>query len=146
MPSDTEYNKLYIDIAIRIAQMSKARRLKVGAVVVKDNCIISYGWNGSASGEDNNCEDELEDGTLVTKDSIIHAEHNAILKMIGSSSNVKDAIMFLTHSPCLTCSRFIFQSQAIREIIYGEKYRNLDGVNWLKKKGILVRQKCDSPY
>ena len=144
MPTQTDYDILYIDIAHRIAKMSKARRLKVGAVIVKDNCIISYGWNGTASGEDNNCEDELEDGTLVSKDSIIHAEINSLLKIISSGISVKDATMYLTHSPCLPCARFIFQSNVIKEVVYGEDYRNLEAVNWLKKKKILVRKKTNS--
>lgn len=160
MPNRADYDKLYIDIAVRIAKMSKARRKKVGAIIVKDHCIVSYGWNGTASGEDNCCENPKigidfslnPDGVLkdrfkpndhITKDSVIHAEMNALLKMVGSSGDATGATMYITISPCLICSRFIYQSKAIKEVVYGKMYKDLDGANWLKKKRILVRERSD---
>lgn len=160
MPSEIEYHNLYIDIAKRVAKMSKAKRLKVGAIVVKDHSIISYGYNGTPRGDDNCCEERktipIEPNTgaplpveyyldnpnnLVTKDSVVHAELNALLKLVGSTESVKDATMYITHSPCLPCCRLMVQTNgAIREVIYGEEYRDLNGIDYLKSKGILVRK------
>jgi dCMP deaminase len=134
---------LYMDWALRTAQLSHARRLKVGAVIVKDDSVISYGYNGMPAGWDNNCEDELyqQDGNagLKTKPEVLHAESNAIAKLAKSSNSGSGADIFITHSPCIECAKLIYQS-GIKRVWFGEQYRNDDGINFLKKSNISVNQ------
>jgi dCMP deaminase len=114
-----KYIKLYIDIATRIAEMSFAKRLHVGAVIVKKDNIISFGWNGMPSGWDNECEDVVTptlpylhgDGpTLKTKPEVLHAEQNALAKLAKSTESGDGATMFITHAPCIDCAKLVFQS------------------------------------
>jgi dCMP deaminase len=133
---------LYMDWARRVAQLSYARRLNVGAVVVKDDTVISYGYNGMPAGWDNDCEDQTyeEDGfhiTLKTKSEVLHAESNAIAKLAKSNNSGLDADIFITHSPCIECSKLIYQS-GIRRVFYGENYRDDAGIKFLEKSGVEV--------
>ena len=126
------------------ADCSTARRLHVGAIVVKDDRIISIGYNGMPSGWDNNCEDEVwnvhdTSCTLRTKSEVLHAESNAISKLARSSESGNGASMFITHSPCLDCAKLIYQS-GITKVYYGQQYRSLDGVEFLKKCNIGIEQ------
>ena len=134
-----------MDVAKRFAKESYARRLKVGAIVVKDDRIISVGYNGTPAGWNNNCEDESVEininseslPKLVTKPEVIHAEMNAIAKLAKSEESGDGAYMFITHSPCYECAKLIFTA-GIREVFYGEDYRSSDGVNFLTKCGVKV--------
>ena len=117
------------------ASLSSAKRLKVGAVVVKDNRIISIGYNGTPSGWDNNCEDEHGN----TKPEVIHAEANAILKLAASNESGKDAAIFITHAPCINCAKLI-QGSGISSVYYREQYRDQDGINFLKASFVAVEQ------
>lgn len=126
----------YLDVAERVSLLSRAVRLKVGAVIVKDHRILSYGYNGTPSGFDNTCEDEV-DRHLVTKPEVIHAEMNAILKVAQSHESTKDATLFLTHSPCIECAKAILQS-GINTLYYARAYRSSDGLNLLEKGGVTV--------
>ena len=92
------------------AELSSARRLKVGALIVKDDRIISIGYNGQPSGWDNNCEVELEDGSLKTKPTVLHAEMNAISKLAKSSESGDGSSIFITHAPCMDCAKLIYGS------------------------------------
>ena len=121
------------------AELSTARRLKVGALVVKDDRIISIGYNGMPKGWDNNCEHELEDGTIKTKPEVLHAETNAIAKLARSVESGLDADLFVTHSPCLDCAKLIYQS-GIKRVFYATAYRDNSGINFLKSSGIEVEQ------
>ena len=94
----------FMDTAERFAQLSSAKRLKVGAVVVKDNRIISIGYNGMPAGWDNICETEHN----TTKDEVIHAEANAIIKLARDGESGKDAVMFLTLSPVIISDSTVF--------------------------------------
>ena len=136
-----KYIDMYMDWAKRTAQLSHARRLQVGSVIVKDDCVISYGYNGMPAGWDNNCEDELHQPigrvNLVTKPEVLHAEMNSLMKLAKSHSSGDQASMFVTHSPCLECSKGIYQA-GIKEVFYNEDYRTADGIHFLKKCGILV--------
>lgn len=127
---------LYMDFARRVAQMSSATRLKVGAVIVKDDTVISYGYNGTPTGWDNNCEDviQLSDDTveLKTKPEVLHAEINALMKLARSHQSGLDASLFLTHSPCIECAKPIYQA-GIKEVFYADDYRSDDGVYFLQK-------------
>ena len=126
----------FMDTAERFSQLSSAVRLKVGAVVVKDNRIISIGYNGMPSGWTNECEHETENG-LVTKDEVIHAEANAIAKLAKSSESGQDAVMFCTHAPCIHCAKMIYTS-GISKVYYKQKYRTDDGLYFLTKCNVKV--------
>ena len=146
---------MYMDWAARAAQLSHARRLQVGAVIVKDDSVISYGYNGMPAGWDNNCEDtafvldkevigtdmtslgytRTNNGNwsrLETKPEVLHAEMNSLMKLAKSSSSGNQASMFITHSPCLECAKGIYQA-GIKEVFYGEDYRSKEGIVFLKK-------------
>ena len=140
----------YMDVAERFAKLSSARRLHVGAIVVKDDRIISIGYNGMPAGWDNNCEDEIVvavvDGVpqreikeLKTKPEVLHAETNAIAKLAKSNESGMGATMFITHAPCMDCSKLIYQS-GIRRVYFGSAYRDDSGVKFLKACGIAVEQ------
>lgn len=138
-----KYIDLYMAWAQRAAELSHARRLHVGAVIVKDDTVISYGYNGMPSGWDNNCEDEYlhEDGgtTLKTRPEVLHAESNAVAKLARSTNSGKDADIFITHAPCIDCAKLIYQS-GIRRVWFGKQYRTTDGVDFLEKSGVEVIQ------
>jgi dCMP deaminase len=137
-----KYIDAYIDIAHRVAELSHARRLKVGAVIVKDD-VIAYGYNGTPSGWDNDCEDEIyqQDGStgLKTKPEVLHAESNAVSKMARSTVSAAGADMFVTHSPCMDCAKLIFQA-GVSRVFYSEDYRSRAGVEFLQKSGIVVEK------
>lgn len=133
-----------MDVAQRFAQLSYARRLKVGCIIVKDDRIISIGYNGMPAGWDNDCEyvsigrresDVIEE--LVTKPEVLHAESNAIAKLARSSESGEGASLFVTHQPCMNCAKMIYQS-GISTVIYKEPYRCEDGVQFLIKCGVEV--------
>ena len=130
--------------ADRTAQLSHAKRLQVGAVIVKDDSVISYGYNGMPAGWDNNCEDEIiveQDEkfirTLKTKPEVLHAESNAIAKLAKSSQSGSNASVFVTHAPCLSCAKLIYQS-GISNVYYRNSYRDVAGVEFLEKSGVVV--------
>ena len=134
----------YMDVAERTSKLSYAVRLQVGAVIVKDDCVISYGYNGTPAGWDNNCEDEIqypdaEGITLKTKTEVLHAETNAIAKLARSNESGDGASLFVTHSPCIHCAKLIYQS-GITNVFYCYNYRDDTGIEFLKKSGITVSQ------
>ena len=134
-----KFKQAYMDVAKRFAELSYAQRLHVGAIVVKDDRIISIGYNGMPAGWSNDCEDTLSDGTLKTKPEVLHAESNAISKLARSSESGLGADLFVTHSPCLDCAKLIYQS-GIKRVYFGTAYRSTEGVEFLKKSGIEVEQ------
>ena len=136
------------------AELSSARRLHVGCVVVKDNTIIGIGYNGMPSGWDNDCEyrnyrdlDENyqfldEDGTtysLRTRPEVLHAETNAIAKIARSTNSSEGSTLFVTHAPCLDCSKIIHQA-GINSVYYRNSYRDTQGIDFLKECGINVEK------
>ena len=155
----------YMRIAYEAASMSRAKRLQVGSVIVKNNNIISFSWNGTPYGWNNTCEtkqymtsdasamlglpgtpadwpyqDNRGHYKLKTKPEVIHAERNAIDKLAKSSSEgAEGAIMFITHSPCMECSKSIY-SAGIKEVYYAEDYRTNDGISFLKKANVMVKK------
>ena len=135
-----------MDVAARFAQLSSAKRLQVGAIVVKDDRIISIGYNGMPSGWDNECEYEViveddDDYTteLKTKPEVLHAESNAIAKLARSPESGEGASIFVTHQPCMECAKLIYQS-GIREVYYSQPYRLDDGLKFLLRSGIKVEK------
>ena len=133
----------YMNVAERFSELSSARRLHVGAIVVKDDRIISIGYNGMPSGWDNNCENEFvnEIGELIlkSKPEVLHAESNAIAKLAKSNESGDGAVLFVTHSPCLDCAKLIFQS-GICGVFYRDNYRSTDGTAFLERSGVKVTQ------
>ena len=134
----------YMKTAETFAECSTARRLHVGAIIVKDDRIISIGYNGMPAGWDNNCEDEIRwpNGDvkfLTTKPEVLHAEANALAKVARSSESSEGATMFITHSPCFACAKLIYQS-GIHKVYFGQHYRETDGVDFLQKCNIDVEQ------
>lgn len=131
----------YMATAKIFAELSHARRLHVGAIIVKNDRIISIGYNGMPAGWDNNCEDKVWDKTgdyeLKTKPEVLHAETNAIAKLAKSTESGNDATMFITHAPCLDCAKLIFQS-GIRSVFYSEDYRSDAGVQFLTSSNVKV--------
>lgn len=133
----------FMDTAHRFAQLSTARRSKVGAIIVKDGRIISIGYNGTPAGWDNNCEHELieEDPKapvrLQTKEEVLHAERNAIDKLARGHESGDGAVMFVTHAPCLECAKSIYGS-GIVEVFYKTEYRLTAGIDFLRKCGVEV--------
>ena len=125
------------------AELSHARRLHVGAIIVKDDRIISIGYNGMPSGWDNNCEDTIQNSddtvTLKSKPEVLHAETNAIAKLARSTESGLNATMFITHSPCLDCAKLIYQS-GIKRVFFGTAYRSTEGVEFLTKSGVEVEK------
>jgi dCMP deaminase len=160
-----KFKKAFMETAKLFAELSHAKRLHVGAIVVKDDRIISIGYNGMPAGWENDCEykdymsrdaggwlnpDEIEqrwqyleeDGTrysLKTKPEVLHAETNAIAKLARSTESGVGSTMFITHSPCLDCAKLIYQS-GIQRVYYGEAYRNNDGVEFLEKSGVQIEK------
>lgn len=120
------------------ASLSYAKRLKVGAVVVKDDRIISIGYNGTPAGWDNTCEDEHG----FTKQEVIHAEANAIVKLAATNESGRQADLFVTHAPCISCAKLIFGA-GIRQVFYRQSYRDTNGIAFLINAGIPVRKVTD---
>lgn len=144
MPAQEDLDKTYLKMAEIWSELSKAKRKKVGCLIVKDGAIISDGYNGTPSGLDNNCESIIDldlnhdcVNNLKTKPEVIHAESNAITKLAKSTQSSEGATMYVTISPCIECSKLIIQS-GIKRVVYYKKYRNLEGVNLLNKSGIKV--------
>ncbi len=134
-------DRRYLDMARIWAQNSYCQRRQVGALVVKDNMIISDGYNGTPSGFENICEDDNN----VTKPYVLHAEANAITKLARSNNNSDGATIYITASPCIECAKLIIQA-GIRRVVYGEKYRLTDGVDLLERAGVeLVFMDINAP-
>jgi dCMP deaminase len=127
-----KYIKTYMDVAESFAKLSSAVRLQVGAIVVKDDRIISIGYNGMPSGWDNCCEDDNK-----TKAEVLHAETNAVAKLAKSSESGLDATMFVTHAPCIDCAKLVYQS-GIATVYYKNNYRSTQGLDFLIKSDVNV--------
>ena len=131
------------------AELSHARRLHVGAIVVKEDRIVSIGYNGMPAGWNNNCEDEIGhvfddighvvETRLKTKPEVLHAEMNALMKLAKSTESGNGADLFITHAPCLDCAKGIFQA-GIARVWFGTAYRDNAGIDFLKKSNIQVTQ------
>ena len=141
-----------MDTAERFAELSSAVRLKVGAVVVQENRIISIGYNGMPAGWTNECEHVVDIAKtdprydynnftkeLKTKDEVIHAEANAISKLARDGERAAGATMFCTHAPCIQCAKIIYGA-GINTFYYRSQYRDNDGLEFLKKCNIQVEQ------
>lgn len=167
MDKQEKFDRYFMDVAKRTAELSYAKRRKVGAIVEKDGNILAIGFNGTPAGEDNACEykvyyspepaddnwggqyiPDIEDYPfedkngkyyLVTNDNVIHGEENCLMKMARSNSSCVGATMYVTMSPCIPCSRMLFSAGFVR-IVYGEKYRDSRGLDFLERRGIKCEQ------
>lgn len=135
------YDLYFMDIAERTAAMSYAEKRKVGCVIVRDNHIIAAGWNGTPRGHSNVCEYRDENGELKTKDTVIHAEANALYWCARTEIITEGATCYTTLSPCKHCALGLIQS-GIRRVVYGELYWNGEktGLGLLKEAGVSVEQ------
>ncbi len=129
------YDKAYLKMAASWSQLSHCVRKKVGAIIVKNNMIISDGYNGAPAGFDNSCENNLGE----THWYVLHAEANAILKVAKSTNNCEGATLYLTLSPCKECSKLILQS-GIKRVVYMLGYKDDSGLRFLKEAKINVQQ------
>lgn len=123
----------YMRMALIWAENSYCERRKVGALLVNNKMIISDGYNGTPSGFENKCEDENN----VSKPYVLHAEANAITKVARSNNSSDGSTLYVTASPCIECAKLIIQA-GIKRVVYGEKYRIMDGVELLESAGIDV--------
>ncbi len=129
------YDNAYLKMALEWGQLSHCKRRQVGALIVKDNMIISDGYNGTPKGFDNICEDEEN----YTKWYVLHAEANAITKVSSSTQSSQGATLYVTLSPCKDCSKLIFQAGIVR-VVYYEEYKDRSGLDFLIKGGVEVIQ------
>ncbi len=127
------YDLAYLKMAREWSKLSHCKRRQVGALIVKDNMIISDGYNGTPTGFDNCCEDE--DG--YTKWHVLHAEANAILKVASSTQGCRGATLYITLSPCKECSKLIHQS-GIRRMVYSTEYKDDSGIEFLKMANVEI--------
>ena len=125
----------YLKMAETWGKLSYCKRRKVGAIIVKNRMIISDGYNGTPTGFENVCEDEEN----YTKWYVLHAEANAILKVASSTQSCNGATLYVTLSPCRECSKLIHQS-GISRVVYSVAYKDLSGIEFLKKAGVIVNQ------
>lgn len=132
---EKKFDRSYLEMAAVWAKNSYCTRRKVGAILVKDRMIISDGYNGTPAGFENVCEDE----NGVTKPYVLHAEANAITKVAKSGNSSDGATLYITDSPCMECSKLIIQA-GIKRVVYSNDYRITDGVDLLRRAGIVVEK------
>jgi len=125
------YDLAYMGMAREWSKLSYCKRRQVGAIIVKENMIISDGYNGTPSGFENHCEDE--EG--YTKWHVLHAEANAILKVAKSTQSCKDATLYITLSPCRECSKLIHQA-GITRVVFETAYSDTSGLEFLDKANV----------
>lgn len=137
-----KFVKYFATIAEETAKLSSAKKLQVGCVIVKDNRILSVGYNGTPSGWDNDCEEVIKwpNGDikfLTTKPEVLHAEANALMKLCQSTESSKGATLFVTHTPCIECAKLIYQA-GISQVYYINQYDATKGCGqeFLEKAGI----------
>ena len=133
MPNDKILDNIYLDMAERWSTLSKANRMKVGCLIVKNGQIISDGYNGTPSGFDNNCEDE----NGYTKEEVLHAESNALMKLACSTQSSEGATCYISISPCFNCAKLLIQAK-IKRVVFRNMYRNTDGLELLRRANIII--------
>ena len=145
MPTQLSLDQTYLKMAESWSALSKAKRKKVGCLIVKDGMIISDGYNGTPKGFSNECEEIATPRhtdyptALVTKPEVLHAESNAITKLAKSTQSSDGATLYTTISPCFQCAKLMIQS-GIARVVYREKYKDDLGIGLLKRARIPVDQ------
>lgn len=126
--------------AIASAEMSYAVRKKVGAVIARDGRILASGYNGQPRGIDNCCEIvNAENGKLTTKDTVVHAEMNALLFCAKYGIAIDGADLYITMCPCQKCASAIIQA-GIKQVYFLDEYRDMSAIELLNEAGILVNK------
>jgi len=127
------YKKTHMTAAFIYAGLSHCIKRKVGCIVVANDTITAFGYNGRAANEDNCCEDEHGN----SRDDVIHAEENAIRKLERDSISAKGSAMFITKIPCIKCAERIVDS-GITHVYYCEESRTLknEGMDHLRKNSV----------
>ena len=128
-----KYDIAYLKMAMEWAKLSYCKRKQVGSLIVRNNMIISDGYNGTPSGYTNCCENDEGE----THWYVLHAEANAILKVAKSTQSADGATLYITLSPCKECSKLIIQA-GIKRVVYHVKYKDTSGIDFLDKYGIEV--------
>ena len=128
-----KYDRAYLKMAFEWGKLSHCKRKQVGALIVKDRMIISDGYNGTPTGFENFCEDE--EG--YTKWYVLHAEANAILKVASSTQSCRGATLYITLSPCKSCSKLIHQA-GIKRVVFANAYKDASGIDFLDKAGVEI--------
>ena len=131
MTKQQQLDQRYMRMALIWAENSYCERRKVGAILVKDQMIISDGYNGTPSGFPNHCEDDNN----TSLPYVLHAEANAITKVARSGNNSEGATLYVTDSPCIECAKLIIQS-GIKRVVYYKEYRITDGIDLLRQAGV----------
>ena len=143
MSRDTEFDKAWMDCAVAISKLSRARKKQVGAVIVKDGNIIGVGFNGTPTGFDNICEDKEYYSEIefkwITRPEVLHAESNAIAKVAKSTQSSEGASLYTTLSPCYDCAKLIIQA-GISRVFYTEYYGHPEGIDLLLKAGVRIEE------
>ena len=127
----SRYDKAYLKIAREWGKLSYCKRKQVGCLIVKDDNILSSGFNGSPKGMDNFCEDESGETLWY----VLHAESNAISKLARSTQSSEGATLYINLSPCKNCSKLILQS-GIKRVVYSKQHSCQEGINFLKQQGV----------
>jgi len=135
MTKQEQFDQRYMRMALIWAENSYCSRRKVGAILVKNQMIISDGYNGTPSGFPNHCEDDNN----ASLPYVLHAEANAITKVARSGNNSEGATLYVTASPCIECAKLIIQS-GIKRVVYNEEYRITDGIDLLRQAGVQVER------
>ena len=136
MPKQADLDKTYLKMTDQWGQLSKAKRKKVGCLIVKDGQIISDGYNGTPAGYDNTCEYETRFG-YETKPEVLHAESNALMKLAKSTNSSKDSTIYLTMSPCFDCAKLIIQA-GVKRVVYSDTYRIDKGIEFLRRNNVIA--------
>jgi len=135
MKTQKDWDQFYLSIAKLVAQQSYAEDRKVGAVIVKDDNIISFSYNGTPRGWNN--ETQNPDGQ--TKSMVLHAETQAIAKVSRSTLSSNGATLYSTLSPCIDCAKLIYQV-GIQRLVYIDTYKCTDGIQFLKENNVMVNE------
>lgn len=130
-----KFAKAHMKAAYVYSELSYCTRRQVGCIIVKHDSIIAFGYNGTPSGAENVCEDC--DGN--TKPEVIHAEDNALRKLTKGTESADGAVMFVTTAPCKLCASRIIDA-GIKTVYYADLYRNANGIDYLKNRGVDVIQ------
>jgi len=157
----TKYDKIMMNIAIEMANLSYCKRKKTGCIITIEGRIIGNGYNGTIQGKDNCCEEVCKECNgkgylnnenikcpkcqgmgIITKNGILHAEQNALMFMLKKGISSFGATLYVTLSPCINCAKLIAQS-GIKRVVYLEKYRDDEGLLFLKDNDITISQLKD---
>lgn len=144
MDRRSQFDQVYMNIANEIASLSRAKKRKVGCIIVKDNNILSFGFNGTPRKFDNACEvtvysDPSHEKRLQTLPEVLHAESNALMKLTCTTQSSEGASLYVTYAPCFDCAKLIIQAK-IAEVIYRDIKDDYEGIKLLQKANIKTIQ------